>query len=233
MRILTETQDTIEWEMARKARITASNINAVLAGDGTITRQKYALQLVLDLEGVPDFGDTSPWFVAGKQYESYARGWYQWEYNTEVKPVGFVLHDEYNWFGCSPDGLLPDNGNLEIKYRKTLETFHKVTSHKIPRAYLYQMQAQMFITGTDWTAYVNYWRSEQNQLEKGVRIIVERDAALCRELESAAMRFWGNEVLPLWQARNGNAPIEYPWDRWQAKREELKRKRDAAMQSAG
>lgn len=217
MRILTMTQNTDEWYAARKGRITSSGIDKCLSGKNTKGRRDYAMSIVLDLENVEDFRDDAPWFLAGRKYESYARGWYQWEHKT-VTEVGFVLHEEYNWLGASPDGLIGDDGNLEIKYRKTLGTFTTALTKPIPRAIMYQMQLQMFICDRDWTAYVNYWRDEQLKKEQGNVQYVERDDAMIRELEEAAFRFWGEDVLSLWRARNGDKPITFPWIEYCKKR---------------
>lgn len=217
MRVLTATQNTDDWYAARKGRITASNITKCLAGKNTKGRREYAMNIVLDLENVEDFRDDAPWFMEGRKYESYARGWYQWEH-ASVTEVGFVLHDEYNWLGASPDGLIGDDGNLEIKYRKNLTTFNDAIVKPIPRAYLYQMQLQMFVCDCQWTAYVNYWRNEALKKEQGHVQIVERDDALISELEDAAFAFWGGDVLDLWRERNGDKPIEFPWDEWCRKR---------------
>lgn len=217
MRVLTLTQGTDEWYAARKGRITSSGIDRCLAGKNTKGRAQYAQQIVLDLENVEDFRDDAPWFLAGRKYESYARGWYQWEHKN-VDEVGFVLHDKYNWLGASPDGLIGTDGNLEIKYRKSLHTFHQAIVKPPPRAYLYQMQLQMFVCDRQWTAYVNYWRNEAKAQEQGHVTIIERDDALIRELEEAAMLFWRDDVVPLWRARNAEKPIAFPWDEYCEKR---------------
>ena len=109
MRILTTTQGDDLWDIARKGRITASGIGNVLAGKGTKSRFEYRMQLCLDLEGVEDFRDSAIWFEDGRRYEGHARGWYDWNIAT-VTETGFVLHDEYNWLGASPDGLVGEDG---------------------------------------------------------------------------------------------------------------------------
>lgn len=217
MRVLTQTQGTEEWEMARKGRVTASSIDKVLAGKHTKGRAEYMMNLILDLEGIADFRDDAPWFEAGKKYESYALGWYQVQADVDVERVGFVLHDEYNWFGCSPDGLIRPEGGVEIKYRSTLETFHDACIKPISRAYEYQMQACMAVCNARWWDYMNYWRDDYGQREQGhIRRIV-RDDAKIRELESAAMTFW-RDTVRTYRQRTKKDFITYPFDKWQRAR---------------
>lgn len=218
MRVLTRLQGTPEWHLARKGRITASCINKVLAGKGTKGRQEYGLQLVLDLENIADFADSASWYEEGRKYESYARGWYSWDKNADVDETGFVLHPKYNWFGCSPDGLVGDDGCLEIKYRKSTGTYEEAITKPIPRMYDYQMQAQMAVLEREWCDYVNYWRNDATGQEQGHTRRVHRDDGKIRELEEAAMLFW-RDVVEYYQKRTGNDTFSFPWDLRYAKGE--------------
>lgn len=210
MRILTTTQGDDVWDAARKGRITASGISNVLAGHGTKSRYAYRMQLVLDLENVEDFRDSAGWFTDGRYYESYARGWYNWNI-AEVKETGFVLHDSYNWLGASPDGLVDDDGCIEIKYRKTLKTYHDSNIKNVPRSYLSQMQTQMWVMNKAWCDYVNYWRDDKTEKEQAHVRRIFRDEGRIRELEEAALIFW-TEVLHLYQKRNGKTQFTFPFD---------------------
>lgn len=211
MRILTEEQGTEMWEVARKGRLTASAIGKILAGKGTKTRHNYIMDLVLDLEGIQDFRDSGSWFLEGRRYEGHARGWYQWERDIKVQETGFVLHDEYNWIGCSPDGFVEDDGNIEIKYRKTLQTFDQSIVKNIPRLYQCQVQTQMWLCEKHWTDYINYWRDDITGKEQGHIRRIERDEAWIKEIENAAFLFW-QAVLEKYRERNGNKQFSYPWD---------------------
>lgn len=211
MRVLTEKQGTELWEVARKGRLTASAIGKILAGPNTKTRHDYIMELVFDLEGVGDFRDSGQWFIEGRKYEAHARGWYQWEKNVDVQETGFVLHDEYNWMGCSPDGFVGENGNIEIKFRKTLATYEKSITKPPPRLYRCQVQAQMWICDKLWTDYINYWRDDNTGKEQGHIRRIYRDEAEIKELENAAFFFW-QAVIEKYQERNGNVQFSYPWD---------------------
>jgi len=180
MRILCTQQNTDEWELARKGRVTASMIDKVLAGKHTKGRFEYMLNLIMDLEGVADFKDVAPWFLKGKKYERDALGWYQVETDQVVHTTGFVLHDSFNWFGCSPDGLVGNDGMVEMKYRSTPTTFEDA-----------------------------YYRNESGTQEQGHIRLIERDDAKIRELEEAALVFW-LETVRKWKHRTGKEMIEFP-----------------------
>lgn len=216
MRILTSEQGTDEWELARKGRITASSIGKVLAGSGTKSRYDYKYQLCMDLEGIEDFQDSAHWFEAGRMYEDHARGWYDWNV-TEVTQTGFVLHDEYNWLGASPDGLIGDDGCIEIKFRKSLKTFHDSNIKPIPRLYESQMHTEMWVCNRQWCDYVNYWRSDEHEKEQAHVRRIYRDEGRIRELEAAAILFW-SEVLDFYRERTGKETFFFPFDNPSKKR---------------
>jgi len=211
MRELTRTQGNDVWDIARKGRITASAIGNVLAGKGTKARYEYRMQLCMDLEGIDDFKDSASWFEAGRKYEGHARGWYNYTI-AEVIETGFVLHDKYNWLGASPDGLVGNDGCIEIKYRKTLETFHQANIKEVPRGYLSQMQTEMWVCNRQWCDYVNYWRDDKTGKEQAHVRRIWRDEGRIRELEEAALLFW-SEVCQLYQKRNGKKQIVFPFEK--------------------
>ncbi len=212
MRVLTEEQGSENWLLARRGRITASEIDKALAGKNTKTRKQYIENRVLDLMGIADFRDDAKFFQLGRKHEPFMRGWYQDETGLDVRETGFVLHEEHNWLGVSPDGLVDPDGGIEGKFRVSLRTFHDACIKPITRAYLYQMQACMWVTGRQWWDYVNYWRSYDGTKEQGHIRRVHRDEALINEIESAALVMWRDIVLEYF-AQSGENEIVFPWDR--------------------
>jgi putative phage-type endonuclease len=201
MRVLCDSQRDELWYACRRGKITASAIAHVLAKAGTDSRESYKLLLTQDIEGVPDFedDDPKPWFIEGRIYEDWARGWYSWNYNVDVIQTGFVLNDDCDWIGCSPDGLVEPDGMIEIKYRKNLKTYDKHTD-KVDRATRNQIQLQLFVTGRKWCDYVNYWRDDDGN-EKGHVTRVAREGEYIEKLVGACGLFWG-EVWKLHESRH-------------------------------
>ena len=205
MRILCDKQGTKEWHAARRGKITASVARLALARPGTKGRQTYIEKLCDDLDGIPDFSseEEAPWFADGRYYESWARGWYSWNRSAEVKETGFVVHDEYSWLGCSPDGLVGPDGMLEIKYRKLLRTWYEHKALGANAAVIAQAQTQLFVTGRRWCDYVNYWRSDDHELEKGSIKRIERDEAYINDqLLPAFVGLWREVEQALDERRN-------------------------------
>lgn len=178
MKVICTEQGTPEWHRAHRGVISASEAHKALMGRHTKGRRLYVEKLADDLDGIPDFAeeDNPPWFSDGRYYESYARGWYSWKYGVDVRETGFVVHDDYAWIGCSPDGLVGDDGLVEIKFRKKLSTFAKHAQTMIPGHHP-QCQTQIFVCGRDWNDYCNYWRDDANEIERGHVQRIYRDQA--------------------------------------------------------
>ena len=163
-------------------------------GEHTKGRQLYIQKLADDLEGLPDFDDhdIKPWFEAGIIFESWARGWYQFERGVDVGETGFVVHDDHPRLGCSPDGLVGEDGLLEIKYRHNLRTFDQAVE-KGPTREMAQVQCQLYVTGRKWCDYVNYWRGESEGEERGHILRVYPDKGYIEEtLLPGVLGFWGD-----------------------------------------
>lgn len=209
MRIVCTTQRTKEWHLARAGRLTASSISKILAGKLTKGRAEYILSLCWDLEGVENFDieQPAPWFVDGVFFEKYARGWYEWNRDLDVRPFGFVVHDDFDWLGCSPDGGVDPDGGIEVKFRKTLKSFRDHYNQPISRPAYAQMQCQMWIMGWQWIDYINYWRDEAHELEQGKITRVLRDPSFIeKELHEQCLIGW-RDVLRKYHQRNGDKPF--------------------------
>jgi hypothetical protein len=218
MKIVCDKQNTPEWEAARMGKITASAIKCVLAKPTTKSYRLYVQELVLDLEGMPREPDDAPWYEAGRQWESWARGWYSWNKMIDVHETGFIVHDDYEWLGCSPDGLvmsesthLLDTGKgiiaptepiygVEIKFRKYLHTFHEHVTKTTPAAYD-QMQASMLVTGLPCWDYVNFWRDDKMDLEQGHVRRIYRDEARINKILERAMKCRADVLRRVMQRR--------------------------------
>lgn len=198
MKVLVKAQHTPEWHSARASRVTASRIGDAIARPGTKRRAGYLLELALDLEGVPNIDGSdehlAPWHLNGVMWESWARGWYAWQPSfPPVTETGFVVSDAYDWLGCSPDGLIEDDGGLEIKCHLNLRLQRASIDH-IPRATLDQMHLSMFICDRQWWDLLNFWRDDPMGLEQGHIIRIHRDPARIDYLVERAATFYA-EVL--------------------------------------
>lgn len=92
----------------------------------------------------------------GVDGEPYAREAYA-EHFPDVKEVGFMRRDEDGWsLGYSPDGLVGDEGLIEIKSPRAKTHVQTVISGKVPAHYMPQLQAGLLVSGRAWCDFVSY-----------------------------------------------------------------------------
>jgi len=106
-------QRSEEWFEARKGRITASAVGAILGNSPNGDRNSVMRRMVRDWHGAePEFtGNIATEY--GVRNENGALVEYQMESGNAVEAVGFVTRED--WAGCSPDGLVGLVGGVEIK----------------------------------------------------------------------------------------------------------------------
>lgn len=131
-RIIKCTQGDDLWCAARVGRITGSNIDALLAppttrqstrkgvvcppGTEALEYAEYRQKLIVErIYGRAVNNVTTQYMKDGSDREPFARMIYEAEVQMPVELVGFALHPLWDWFGASPDGLVGDDGGVELK----------------------------------------------------------------------------------------------------------------------
>lgn len=147
MASITDTkQRSTEWFAARRGRITASMVGAILGVAPYMTRADAMRRMVRDAHGAePEFtGNIATEY--GVRNEAGALAEYQMLTGNKVQASGFIAYED--WAGCSPDGLLGEDGGLEIKcpfsMRDDAKEFKPLTEQ--PHYYA-QVQFSMVCTG--------------------------------------------------------------------------------------
>jgi hypothetical protein len=92
--------------------------------------------------------------LRGIQLEPMARQVYEIEKMTLVDECGFIEVDE--WMGCSPDGLVGDDGMIQIKCPAFNTHIGYIVSEEVPKDYYIQMQAEMWMAGRKWNDFVSF-----------------------------------------------------------------------------
>ena len=181
-------QGTDEWRQARLGKVTASRIADVMAKTKTgwgASRGNYLAELVAErLTGVPTEGFKSAAMEWGNQYEADARDLYQFMKGFDVVNVGMIPHPTIADAGASPDGLVGDDGLIEIKCPQTKTHIDTLLSETVPSRYGLQMQWQMACTGRKWCDFVSYDPRMPTRLQLLI-IHVPRDDELIATLEDA------------------------------------------------
>ena len=158
MRIIDCQQGSQEWLKARLSVPSASNFSKILTTKGTPSTQAkaYVDALVKEaIAGEPTYVKVTEAMKRGTELEPYARDRYILETGNQVQEVGFCLHDDYQ-AGASPDGLIGDDGGLEIKSPLGGTMVSYLRGGRLPSKYFQQVQGCMYITGRKWWDFMAY-----------------------------------------------------------------------------
>jgi putative phage-type endonuclease len=185
-------QGSIEWLKLRAGKVTASRVADVIAKTKTgvsASRAKYAGELIAErLTGAPAERYSNAAMAWGTEMEPEARSAYEYNRVAAVEQVAFVLHPTIGDSGASPDGLVGDDGLVEIKCPETHTHIETLLGQAVPAKYVTQMQWQMACTGRAWCDFVSY----DPRLPEPMRFFckrVMRDDALIAELETEVIAF--------------------------------------------
>lgn len=146
-------QRSDEWFEVKRFSMGASHAQAIAScGKGL---ESYILEMMSEAYSTaPKDNYTNAHIERGNELEAQARAIYELETNSKVVQVGFVSIDDY--VGCSPDGLVGDDGLIEIKCPSDKVYFQYLLDCKIDTGYYWQMQMQMLVCERKWVDYVVY-----------------------------------------------------------------------------
>ena len=185
-------QGSPEWFAARCGKVTASRVSDVVARTKTgwgASRANYMAELVAErLTGAVAEGYTSPAMQWGTDTEAEARRAYEFYRDVDVVAAGFILHPRIGQSGASPDGLVSDDGLVEIKCPNTATHIDTLLSATVPQKYATQMQWQMACTGREWCDFVSF----DPRMPEAMRLFVkrvQRDGEAIAELEKLVTAF--------------------------------------------
>ena len=185
-------QGTEEWFTIRIGKVTASRVADVIAKTKTgysATRDNYMAQLVCErLTGQKGESFTNAAMQHGTDTEPLARAAYEALQDVLVDEVGFVPHPSIIMAGASPDGLVGDDGLLEIKCPNTDTHIETLLSQSVPGKYNTQMQFQMACTGRQWCDFVSFDNRLPNELQLFVKR-VPRDNEFIKQMEDEVVKF--------------------------------------------
>lgn len=185
-------QGTDEWFAVRIGKVTASRVADVLAKTKTgysATRDNYMAQLVCErLTGQKGESFTNAAMQHGTDTEPLARAAYEALHDVLVDEVGFIPHPTIIMAGASPDGLVSDDGLLEIKCPNTATHIETLLSQTVPGKYNTQMQFQMACTDRSWCDFVSFDNRLPPELQLFVRR-VPRDNMYIRLMEDEIVKF--------------------------------------------
>lgn len=185
-------QRTEEWSQARLGKVTASRLADVLATIKTgeaAARANYRIELVAErLTGLRSPCFTSTAMQWGIDNERAAVAAYELETGRIVSDVGFIVHPEITDSGASPDGLVGDDGLIEIKCPETKTHVHMLLHKKVPAQYIPQIQWQLACTCRAWVDFVSFDPRMPDYLMLEI-VRVERDQTLIDQYATEIKKF--------------------------------------------
>ena len=185
-------QGSSEWLAARCGMVTASRVADVIAktkvGWGA-SRGNYMAELIAErLTGQPAQSYTNAAMQWGTETEPQARAAYEFFRDATVVQVGLVPHPTIPMTAASPDGLVGDDGLVEIKCPNTATHIDTLLGQSVPGKYGTQMQWQMACTCRQWCDFVSFDPRMPAHLSLFVKRVFRDDKAIA-ELESAVTEF--------------------------------------------
>jgi hypothetical protein len=154
-------QGTEEWFAQRRGQMTASVVGKLLTPTLKVADNDTARGITATLAAERIAGWTEDAYAnadmqRGTDSEPYARDEYSGLYQQAVE-CGFLLRVEDDWsLGYSPDGLVGDDGLVEIKSPRAKTHVLTTLADRVPGHYMAQCQAGLLVSGRAWIDWVSY-----------------------------------------------------------------------------
>lgn len=192
-------QNTDPWHELRLGKVTGSKLPVIMAHEGKAfgePAQRYALQLALE----KSTGRRSPnsfkneHMERGHEQEPVARILYEDMFFCEVTNGGFFCHGTY---GDSPDGLVGDDGVVEIKSVIDWTHYETLKRGNFDPAYKWQMVGHLDCTGRQWVDFVSYCADFPEDMQLLVYRLWRKDCLdMIERLRARRAEFIATLVMP-------------------------------------
>lgn len=156
-------QRTDEWYEARRGIVTASTVGTLITAstvkpaNNDKSRGLVASLVAERITGIVEPTYQSDDMLRGVLDEPIARDHYAETRKVDVREVGFMrLEDDGFTLGWSPDGLVGDEGGIEIKSPRAKTHIAIVLADEVPAVYMAQVQAALLVSGRDWIDFISW-----------------------------------------------------------------------------
>ena len=183
-------QRSDDWYAERCGKVTASRVKDLNAkpSKGKALNALGLTILAERLTGVQKETPTNFNMQWGIDNEAYAIAAYENETGFFVNGTGLIDHPFIEMFGASPDGLVGENGQIEVKCPDTTTHLNTLLTKQIPDEHIPQITCQLACTRRKWCDFVSY----DPRFPVGLQLMVvrvRRDADEVKRLESEAVKF--------------------------------------------
>jgi hypothetical protein len=154
-------QGTEEWLELRKGVLTASEMKLILTPTLKVANNDNQRLHLFEIAAQRMTDYIEPQYInddmlRGQHDEVIARDLYSKHYEL-VKEVGFISNDDLGFtLGYSPDGLVGDDGLIEIKSRYQKHQLSTIFNNEVPKDHYMQLQAGLFISARKWIDYISF-----------------------------------------------------------------------------
>jgi len=154
-------QNTEEWLDLRIGLVTSSSLSKVMANYGKAfgePAKKYAVDIAIEqiTESRQESQFSNSHMDRGHEEEPLAIMEYESKYFSTVTNGGFFVEGN---MGDSPDGLVGDDGMIEVKSAIPSMHYSRVCSKSYDRAYRWQMANHLLVSNRDWVDFISYCSS--------------------------------------------------------------------------
>jgi len=155
-------QGTDEWHDQRRGIVTASVVGQLVTpktlkpAQNDTARTLTALLVAERITGWTDPTYVSDDMLRGIEDEPLAVNLYSEKY-APVTTIGFMIRDDWGYqIGYSPDGLVGDDGLVEVKSRRPKKHLQTILADEVPPENMAQIQCGLLVSGREWCDYISY-----------------------------------------------------------------------------
>jgi len=197
MIVHTYPQGSEDWLRARAGKVTASMFKDARSrlkktGEPTEAALNYAFKVAVEaISGIPMDEGFQTWQMRrGNELEPEARDLYAIRTGNTVDLCSFITTDCES-YGASADGLIGEDGGLEIKCLVSPERIRNAILNYDISEWIDQVQGGMWITGRKWWDFVIYCPALSGVGRELTIWHIERDEDYIAQLESDLGAFTG------------------------------------------
>jgi predicted phage-related endonuclease len=162
MKIIPVQQGTNQWLQARLGFITASEADALVTPLGKVKTgdsvESYLIKKLCEkFLGYTTEDAGSFAMQQGSLIESVAVPYFEFTTGMSVQRVGLCV-SETEMAACSPDGLIGDEGGLEVKCPQPEKALRTLLGGVVPPEHVIQVQFSLYVTQRKWWKYLSFSR---------------------------------------------------------------------------
>lgn len=213
-------QGSDEWHAARCGLLTASEFDRIITpttlkvADNPKSRAHLWELAAQRITGYVEPQYVSDAMLRGQEDEIKARADYE-KHFAPVRECGFVTNSKWGFtLGCSPDGLVGDEGLIECKSSCQKLHVQRLVEHfesgAAPEDFMLQVQGIMLVTERKWCDLLLRCGGLPQK-----RIRIEPDERIQEAIVDAAAKFESriSEVIATWQTVLASDPKLIPTER--------------------